>query len=94
LGVGARIRTDIRENGRSRSIYRWVGSGSSFGCNPLTRTEIGLGRAERIELLEVYWPTSDVTQQFRDVPLDRLIEIREDEKTFREVPLRRFTFAR
>ncbi|NIS03213.1 MAG: CRTAC1 family protein, partial [Gemmatimonadetes bacterium] len=39
--IGARIRVDVTEDGTSRSIYRWVGSGGSFGGNPL-RQEIGL----------------------------------------------------
>ncbi|MCH7825298.1 MAG: CRTAC1 family protein, partial [Acidobacteria bacterium] len=50
--IGARIRIDIREEERARSIYRVISSGSSFCANPL-RAEIGLGTADRIDLLEV-----------------------------------------
>jgi hypothetical protein len=92
FGVGARIRADVVEGGRTRSIYDWVGSAGSFGANPVSRTEIGLGRAERIELLEVYWPTSDETQRFRDVAPDQMIEITEGEHTIRRVPLKSSEF--
>jgi hypothetical protein len=74
--IGARIRVQIREGAKTRSVYKHVNSGGSFGANPFRQT-IGLGKAEAIELLEVYWPTSDRRQTFRDVPLDRLVRIRE-----------------
>jgi hypothetical protein len=79
--IGARIRVQVLEAGESRSIYKHVNSGGSFGASPLEQT-IGLGKAERIELLEVYWPTSDVTQTFRDLPMERSIHIREDSDRF------------
>jgi len=79
--IGARIRVDIVDGGRRRSVYRHVTSGGTFGANPL-RQEVGLGQAERIELLEIYWPTSDTTQRFRDVPLDRSIVVTEGVDSF------------
>ena len=42
--IGARIRAEVVENGRRRSIYKHVNSGGSFGANPLRQT-IGLGEA-------------------------------------------------
>jgi len=74
--IGARIRAEIVEDGRRRSVYRTVGSGASFGANPL-RQHLGLGAATRAESLEVFWPATGVTQTFRDVPADRLVEIAE-----------------
>ena len=79
--IGARIRVQVLEEGKSRSIYKHVNSGGSFGANPLEQT-IGLGKAESIELLEVYWPTSDVTQSFEDVPMERSIHVREGSDRF------------
>lgn len=78
-GVGARIRLDITEDGKSRSIHKWVNSGGSFGCNPL-RQEIGLGSAAKIDRLEVYWPTSNTTQTLKDVPADQVLKIEESRK--------------
>jgi hypothetical protein len=33
--MGARVRVDIKEDGASRAIYKWVNGGGSFGANPL-----------------------------------------------------------
>ena len=90
--IGARIRTEIVENGRRRSIYKHVNSGGSFGANPLRQT-IGLGKADKIELLEVYWPTSDSTQTFREVPMDEHLEIVEGEVGYTTKSLKRFKFG-
>jgi len=79
-GIGARIRAEIVENGKTRSVYSTVGTGSSFGCNPLEQ-HLGLGRAEKVSLLEVYWPTSDTTQTFRDLPVDHCVRIVEGQET-------------
>ncbi|HEX6882785.1 MAG TPA: CRTAC1 family protein [Planctomycetota bacterium] len=82
--LGARIRADIVEGGAKRSVYRWVSTGGSFGANPL-RQHLGLGKAERLERLEVHWPTSKTTQVFTDLPLDRLVHIVEGEEKPRSI---------
>jgi hypothetical protein len=74
--IGARIAARIREGDRERTVYHWVGSGGSFGCNPL-RCEIGLGTASVITQLEVYWPTSKTTQVFSNVDVDQFLRIDE-----------------
>ncbi len=85
-GVGARIRAEITEDGKARSVYCTVSTGSSFGCNPLQQ-HLGLGKAAMADVLEVVWPTSGTTQTFRDLPADRLVRITEgsDELEVREV---------
>jgi len=75
-GIGARIRCEVTENGVKRSIYRHVNSGGSFGANPL-RQHLGLGAATRVDVLEIYWPTSDLTQTFRDVAADARVQVNE-----------------
>lgn len=75
--VGARIRVQIRENGVSRSVFKFVNSGGSFGANSVLRQMIGLGSAERIERLEIYWPTTDRTQTLTDVSLDSELWVKE-----------------
>ena len=77
--IGARIHVKIIENGKLRSIFRQVNSGGSFGCNPL-RQYIGLGNAERIESVEIYWPTTDRTQTFYDLAMDQWVRVVEGEK--------------
>lgn len=73
-GVGARIRAEIADGGETRSVYRTVSSGGSFGANPLTQ-HLGLGAAKRVDRLEIVWPTSGVTQLFRDLPAGRRVEV-------------------
>jgi hypothetical protein len=85
-GIGARIRVGIVDQGRPRSIYRWVDSGGSFGGNPL-RQHFGLGQVEKIEAIDIYWPTTGVSQTFRDVAVDQLVEITEGEDALRLVLL-------
>jgi hypothetical protein len=46
---------------------------------------MGLGRATRIVALEVYWPASNTTQRFHDVPLDRVIAIEEATDAFKVI---------
>ncbi|MSR61167.1 MAG: CRTAC1 family protein [Planctomycetes bacterium] len=84
-GIGARIRCEVSENGVKRSIYRHVNSGGSFGANPL-RQHLGLGSATRIDVLEIYWPTSDLTQTFRDVAVDARVRITEGVDELRPIP--------
>ena len=77
FGVGAKITIQLREGEGLRAIHRWVGTGGSFGCNPL-RQEIGLGTAKRIELLQVDWPVSGRRQRFENLESDQLLVIHED----------------
>lgn len=83
--LGARIRLEIND-GRPRSIFRHVSSGGSFGANAL-RQEIGVGQAGVIDLLEVTWPTSGLTQTFKKVAIDQFLEITEGRNEFRVLPL-------
>jgi hypothetical protein len=89
--IGARIRADIIENEAKRSIYRWVNSGGSFGANPLAQ-QLGLGSAAKIDRLEVYWPTSDTTQHFENVPVDSQVEIHEGRADLKTIELKPFSF--
>ena len=80
--IGARIKLAVQtpEGGRS-FIHRLVGSGGSFGASPLEQ-HIGLGKATRIETLEIWWPASDARQVFNNVGVNQFLEIKESEKTF------------
>jgi FG-GAP-like repeat/ASPIC and UnbV len=90
--IGVRIKAVINEYGQRRSVYKWVGSGGSFGANSVSRQNIGLAGASSIEELEVYWPTSNRTQRFRNVAVDQAIEIVEGETEFRRIPERPIPF--
>lgn len=90
--IGARIKVTITEKGESRSIFRWVNTGASFGANPL-RQHIGIGTAEKIDNLEIYWPTSDTTQEFKDLQVERLWEITEGSDVPEAVSLPAYPFT-
>jgi hypothetical protein len=79
--IGARIKV-VTAGERPLTVRRHVSSGSSFGANPLQQT-IGLGRADRVGLLEVVWPTSGTTQAFRDIAADQAIEVTEFAESYR-----------
>ena len=80
------------ENGVRRSIYKHVNSGGSFGANPLRQT-IGLGKASKIETLEVFWPTSGLTQTFHNIPTDQFIQIVEGETTITTLELKQLKLS-
>jgi hypothetical protein len=93
FGVGSRIRVDVEENGQPRSIYKWVNSGGSFGCNSL-RQQIGVGQAATIKRLEVYWPKSDTKQTFENLAVDGMVRVTEGEAKLATISLRPTEFAR
>ena len=53
-----------------------LGSGGSFGGSSLQQ-EIGLGQAARIKALEILWPGTGAVDRFSDVPIDRVLLIKE-----------------
>lgn len=91
-GIGARIHAVITENGKTRSVYRHVNSGGSFGANPLRQT-IGMGKASKIDLLEVHWPRTGKTQTFKDVAPDRMVRITEGSAEIETVTAKQTTIG-
>jgi tetratricopeptide (TPR) repeat protein len=80
--IGARIKLTVENEGHgSRSIYRTVGSGGSFGASPLQQ-HIGLGKSARLLDIEIWWPTSNTRQHFHDVQKNQFLEIKEFAKNF------------
>jgi hypothetical protein len=73
--IGARIKV-VTAGDQPLTVHRHVSSGSSFGANPLEQ-HIGLGKADRVALLEVQWPTSGTTQAFRDIAVNQGVVITE-----------------
>ena len=87
--IGARIKLHLEmRDGSRRSVYTHVSSGGSFGASSLEQ-EMGLGQADRILSMEVFWPTSGIRQVFDDPPLDTRIEVREGEKQYDVLKTRR-----
>jgi hypothetical protein len=71
-GIGARVmlKTDARE------LNDEVRSGSSYISNSDMRVHFGLGTTTQIQYIEVHWP-SGLAERFRNVPVDRIVTVRE-----------------
>jgi tetratricopeptide (TPR) repeat protein len=83
--IGARIKLTVGNEGRGpRSIYRTVGSGGSFGANPLQQ-HIGLGKSAQSVSLEIWWPGSNTRQNFSDIAKNHFLEIREFAKEYNKL---------
>ena len=91
LAVGARIKVIAKTALGEREIHRVVSTGASFGGSPL-RQEIGLGQAERIVRVEIFWPTTGTTQVVTDLEMDRAYTIREGDAKGRELGLKTFAW--
>jgi len=89
-GIGSRIKVTVETKQGLRSFYRTVGSGGSFGGNPL-RQEIGVGNASAISSVEIFWPATGQTQRLQGLEMRHWYEIREGVDTPR--PLKRPRFA-
>ena len=85
-GFGARITIELDTPQGTRSIHRAVGSVSSFGGST-SRQEIGLGDATGIPKVTIFWPGSGTTQVLEGVPMDAMIEVREGDASFKQLPL-------
>jgi hypothetical protein len=82
VAIGARIKITVENEGQgTRSIYRTVGSGGSFGASPLEQ-HIGLGKSAKILSVEISWPVSKSQQIFRDVQKNQFLEIKEFEDKY------------
>ena len=85
-GIGVRIAVAFDTPSGMRTVYRAVGSVSSFGQAP-RRQEIGLADATSIDYVEVYWPKSGFRKRIKGVALDSSIRITEGESGFETLPL-------
>jgi hypothetical protein len=83
--IGARIAVFTEGPSGPAEFHRVVTTGGSFGSSSLQQ-EIGLGDAERIVALEVRWPSGS-SRRFDDIPIRRIVRIREDEDGFETVTL-------
>ena len=88
---GARIVLTFEDQGVLRRVFRTVGYGSSFGGNPL-RQHIGVGKAESIAKIEIFWPASNTTQVFTDVAVDRSFHVKEGASKLELVNYKQFAF--
>ena len=74
--IGARIKVTAREPGGVRQIHALAGTGGSFGSASLQQ-EIGLGKAEAIEEIEIWWPGQEQRQRLGGLEMDRVYLVEE-----------------
>lgn len=72
--IGSRVIVHVKEDGKPRTIVRDVNSGGSFGSSPLRR-EIGVGKADVIERIEVIWNGKKTIDTYENVPVNKFIKI-------------------
>jgi tetratricopeptide (TPR) repeat protein len=90
--IGVRVALTVDSAGddgvrTTRTIYRTVGNGGSFGANPM-ELHIGLGKSAAIRSLEVWWPVTKERQRFADVGKNQFIEIRESAQNYTKLERR------
>jgi hypothetical protein len=71
-GIGARIRVKAG----SRILVDEVRSGSSYISNSDMRVHFGLGKADKVEWVEIRWP-SGLTERFSNLPVDQVHPLNE-----------------
>ncbi len=75
--IGAKIKLTLVEAKGAKTIrFREVSSGGSFGASSLMQ-HFGLGKAAKIDALEITWPMSKQVQVFRNVAMDQALTIQE-----------------
>jgi hypothetical protein len=74
--IGAKIKLTIDDAGHTRSVYKVLNSGGSFGSNPLMQ-QIGIGQATTIKKLEIKWPGCKHVQTLENIKADQQIKITE-----------------
>lgn len=91
--IGAKIKlTLVRPNGAKEIRYREVSSGGSFGASSLTQ-HIGLGKAAKIEVMEITWPVSKQVQTFRSVKANQFLTLNESATQFQARALKTLVFS-
>jgi len=90
--IGTKVKVSFTENGISRSVYRLVNSGGSFGASAL-RIEIGVGQSAIIDEIEIIWPKSGQKQVFKSIQPNQCIKIVEGVENFSKINIKKLVFS-
>lgn len=71
-----------------REVYHWIGTGASFGCNPL-RAHFGLGAPRRSSSSTSTGPRSENSSESKGVPIDGRPRTEQGKPGLEGVPARR-----
>jgi hypothetical protein len=79
-GIGARLRcvTQPPDESKPHSQIDEVRSGGSYISQNDLRVHFGIGKAEKVDLLEIGWP-SGLVERFKDIKANQLIYVKEGE---------------
>ena len=88
--IGAKIKVTLDKG--ERYIYRTINTGGSFGANSLQQ-HIGIGLTKKIDEVEIFWPTSNQKQTFRNIKANQSIHIKEGEQSFFDVEETNFSYG-
>ena len=77
-GIGARIKCVVRIPGAEKPVEQVdeVRSGGSYFSQNDLRVHFGLGKAMKVDLLEIRWPSGHV-DEFKQIDVDRLLYVKE-----------------
>ena len=80
--IGARVRVVTGKHEQIDEVH----SGDSVMSMSDLRLHFGLGNAQKVDLIEVHWPSTSHPERFTDVGVNRIISIREGSGIVREEP--------
>ncbi|HXP16801.1 MAG TPA: CRTAC1 family protein, partial [Terriglobales bacterium] len=85
-GIGARLRcvTQVPGESKPHSQIDEVRSGGSYFSQNDLRVHFGLGKAEKVQWLEIRWP-SGLVDTLKDVKTNQLIYVKEGEGIARSI---------
>jgi hypothetical protein len=85
-GIGARLRcvTHPADEKNAHEQIDEVRSGGSYISQNDLRVHFGIGKAEKVELLEIHWP-SGVLDTLKDIRPNQLIYVKEGQGVVRSV---------
>lgn len=91
--IGTKVTLRFQENGKSRTVYREVNAGGSFGDSPFRR-EIGVGQATVIDEIIIHWSTTGINQVLKNVNPNQFLKIREGQADIESMPVKKLVFKR
>ena len=89
--IGARISVSFIDNGISRTVFRDVNSGGSFGASPL-RQQIGIGKAKMVDQITIKWPNTKKLTVLKNLERNIFIKSTEGKNTVERINLQPLKF--
>ncbi len=91
--IGAKIKLTLVDAKGVKSIrYREVSYGGSFGASSLAQN-FGLGKAAKIEAIEITWPVSKQVQTFQNIAPNQFLTIKEGAPAITKRALKTLVFG-